>query len=115
MVQKSVLGTLSFLIYFNDLQNCICYLSQIGLFSDDIAICKFLSNENDVARFPEDLTYLQDREKNWMMQFNSTKCKVLCLTKHHTSVRLTYFVLDQRLYIVLPAKCLGFELSDLCL
>ena len=45
--QGSVLGPLLFIIYLNDVSNCISGGSKINLFADDIALYRVVTNPND--------------------------------------------------------------------
>ena len=70
--QGSVLGPLLFILFINDLPDCI--QSQIKLFADDL---KMISNASDKKSIDNDLKSLEQWEKTWLLEFNSEKCKVL--------------------------------------
>ena len=63
--QGSVLGSLLFLIYINDLDNGIdCKISK---FADDTKLCHSSRNPEEVLELQEDLNRLVDRANTWQM------------------------------------------------
>ena len=59
--QGSILGPLSFLIYINDLPECINYASSCSccLFADDSKVLKSIFTTNDCSQLQTDLTSLE--------------------------------------------------------
>ena len=70
--QGSVLGPLLFVIFINDLPNCLKNISK--LFADDL---KIIANAQapDIVR--EDLQALEKWESIWLLKFHQSKCKVM--------------------------------------
>ena len=72
--QGSVLGPLLFILFINDLPDCI--KSFIKIFADDL---KIIANSADTDTIENDLKNLEKWEKKWLLEFNIDKCKVLHL------------------------------------
>lgn len=72
--QGSVLGPLLFLIYINDLPQCVTF-SSIRLFADDCVIYREISNNLDSALLQSELNNVLRWCKNWKMVLNLSKCK----------------------------------------
>ena len=53
--QGSVLGPLLFVIYINDVANCISGGSKINLFADDIALYRIITNHDDYSVLQSDV------------------------------------------------------------
>ena len=70
--QGSVLGPLLFILFINDLPDCL--VSSVKIFADDL---KLIANLSDKTVIDNDLKSLEDWERKWLLEFNSDKCKVL--------------------------------------
>ena len=77
--QGSVLGPLVFVLYINDLPDCI--LSQVFLFSDDTKMFGHIQNSDDQKIFQDDITRLQAWADKWLLKFHPEKCKLLAIGK----------------------------------
>ena len=73
--QRSVLGPFLFLIFIKDIDEGL--LSHILKFADDAKIFHSVSNKQDHERLQDDLNSVVTWFRNWQMEFNTTKCKVL--------------------------------------
>jgi len=73
-VISTVLGPLLFLIYINDLPDCVC--SRCSLFADDCLICRRINNKFDQDMLQQDLQNLEVWAGKWLMTFNLNKCEV---------------------------------------
>jgi len=76
--QGTVLGPLLFLIYINDLPDCIT--SRVRLFADDCLMHREIHNPEDQLALQKDLDILEQRANKWGMQFNPSKCNILSIT-----------------------------------
>ena len=91
--QGSVIGPLLFLMFVDDVDDCVSH-SAILKFADDIKLfCSF--SVNDPSLCPNalqcDLSRLVTWSKEWLLQINFSKCKCLHFGKNNPSVT---YVLD---------------------
>ena len=93
--QGSVLRSLPFLIYKNDLPDNIS--SQIRLFADDCIIYLGLSSSKSPELLQSDLDSLSSWAEKWQMHFNCGKCYSMYLTRNKSPVVTTYFLNSQGL------------------
>jgi hypothetical protein len=68
--QGSVLGHLLFLIYINDMPNCISRETSLPLFADDSKCFRVILGQDDGNALQNDLDRLLDWTKTWGMEFN---------------------------------------------
>ena len=73
--QGSVLGTLLFTVYVNDLPSCVN--SSLLSFADDTKLFRCIRSEMDVVQSQHDTNALLDWSKLWPLSFNISKCKHL--------------------------------------
>ena len=85
--QGSVLGPLLFLLYINDLPECVSSQSTIRLFADDSFLYRKIRSATDSIQLQHDLDQLAVWEQSWLMSFNPSKCQLLRITKNiaHTA------------------------------
>ena len=118
--QGSVLGPLLFIIFINDLPDCVND-STVRLFADDSVIYRNISSEQDSAVLQRDIDALQRWESRWLMSFNATKCNVLRVTNKRAPIQTLYSIHGQTLDVVDSANYLGVYLAvdcgdiDMCL
>ena len=77
--QGTVLGPLLFLIYINDLHDCV--MSRVRLFADDCLIYREIHNLEDQLALQKDLDILEQWANKWGMQFNPAKCNILSISR----------------------------------
>ena len=71
--QGSVLGTILFLIYINDLQNVVN--SDLSMFADDTKVFRVIKDKIlDKSSLQEDINAMFQWSKDWLMEFNVEKC-----------------------------------------
>ena len=68
-------GSLLFLIYINDLPDCIS--SSCSLFADDCLLYRTVHSKADREALHQDLESLHEWANKWLMTFNINKCEVL--------------------------------------
>ena len=76
--QDSVLGSLLFLIFINDLAELMS--STVRLFADDCVMYRQIANVNDCRVLQEDLNQLYEWEVRWQLKFNKAKCNIMRAT-----------------------------------
>jgi len=76
--QGSVLGPLLFVIFINDLDNCVVLLvDSLKKFADDTKLGKTVRGEGDRDQLQSALDRLCSWADSWGMEFNVAKCKVM--------------------------------------
>lgn len=106
--QGSVLGPLLFLIYVNDLPSCV--LSNIHLFADDCVIFREINNDNDVTALQSDINAISNWCEQWLMELNTTKCKVLRISRTALSTG-SYYLNNTLLEPVTSYRYLGIHIT----
>lgn len=86
--QGSILGPLLFILYINDIGSGLS--SHISLFADDCTIFKEISSRQDCDAPQADLNCLFSWTHKWQLSFNTSKCKVMCITNKKKSPQYTY-------------------------
>lgn len=76
--QGTVLDPLLSLLYINDLpDNLQCFFKLVA---DDALLYGIIANDKDCDLLLEDLQKLEQWQNQWQMQFNPSKCKLLCIS-----------------------------------
>ena len=107
--QGTVLGPLLFLVYINDLPQCVTS-SHTRLFADDCLIYKEIRSQADADKLQVDLDALQEWEQQWMMSFHPQKCQLLRITRKKSPVKASYVIHGHTLAEADTAKYLGVSL-----
>ena len=110
--QGSVIGPLLFLLFINDLPECLSTDCTVRLFADDCMIYKTIKSEADARILQQNLDALQCWETDWLMQFNPNKCKVLHLTNKRKPLLNSYNIHGQPLANTNTAKYLGIHIQN---
>jgi hypothetical protein len=79
--QGSVLGPLLFAIYINDVDEIL--KSKIWKFADDTKLAKRVGTTKGIKELKDDLMALTKWCKDWQMEFNVKKCKVMHFGHHN--------------------------------
>ena len=109
VIQGSVLGPLLFLLYINDITDCI-KSGRPFLFADDLKIVYSTSRCSTIdinTLIQQDLDNIDQWCKTWKMKLNSTKCGIMPVGRHslHTQLSLN----DTPLLVISSIKDLGIR------
>ena len=109
--QGSVLGPRLFLLYINDLSECVdC---NISLFADDTIVYASIDNSFTVVDFQNSINAVFDWSQRWKLEFNVEKCKVMCFSGSACSDdQLPYFLNGGLLQFETHSLYLGVWLSS---
>ena len=105
--QGSVLGPLLFVIFINDLPDCVT--SEAYLFADDTKIFQVIANEEDKGELQKVLNWLDTWSKDWLLKFHPQKCKFMTIGKDEKNTN--YTLKDQKLQKVMEEKDIGVTID----
>jgi hypothetical protein len=77
--QGTVLGPLLFLIFINDLPECVT--SNTRLLAYDAIVYKEIKSQSDTLELQKDLIALEKWEKTWGMSFHPEQCNIMQVTR----------------------------------
>ena len=105
--QGTVLGPILFLVFINDLPDCV--QSPVRLFADD---CVQYRMPSDATQMQDDLNNLQKWEDKWLMEFHPEKCLTIRITNKRNIIKTDYQIHGQTLQTVDSAKYLGVNIQS---
>ena len=108
--QGSVLGPLFFLLYINDLPDSI--KCKVGLFEDDPIVHNNIISITDCKILQSYLDALCLWSKNWDMEFNTDKCKILTVTNKKNIIKHRYKIERSKLENVKQEQYLGVIINN---
>ncbi len=82
-----------FVTYINDMPECI--QSAIYLFADDTKIYHKIKPKED-KDIPQDLNYLQEGSRKWLMPFHPQKCTCMNMHGGYRQTRDTEYYMERR-------------------
>jgi len=82
--QGSVLGPLLFMLYINDITDGL--QSTLEMLADDSKLYRIIKTPRDIEILQDDLNYISNWSKLWLLKFNTFKCIVIHLGRgdHNT-------------------------------
>ena len=107
--QGSVLGPILFLIFINDMPECVN--AKCRLFADDTIIYQNITNTDDSQNLQNDLNALSTWADQWGMAFNPIKCNTIHISRKRKPSQFTYNLKGQPLETVDAASYLGVQIS----
>ena len=110
--QGSLLGSVLFLIFSNDLSDNI--RSSVCLFADDCVLYRNIKFPIDCQILQDDLNSLAQWETDSQMKFNVAKCHSMRVTRHLPDKHILFncTLHQQKLEQVQSAKYLGITITD---
>ena len=110
VLKGTVLGPLLFLVFINDLPDCV--QSKIRLFADDCILYKRIKNQNDWNILQDDLNSLAEWEKKWGMPFHPEKCSTIRVTRSRNQISSNYPLKGHTLEMEDSTRYLGVGLQS---
>ena len=108
--QGSIPSPLLFIIYINDIGSNI--KSKIKLFADDSVLYRDIRTIDDCRVLQDDLPTLAHWSNTWQLQFNVSKCKVMCLSTKKLTQSINYQINNTNLEWVPVFKYLGLVIDQ---
>ena len=109
--QGTVVGPLCFLVYINDMPDCVTAGTRTRLFADDAFVYRELNNAEDSWIFQKDLDALSNWGSAWQMSFNTDKCHIMNFTNKRSVVTTPYKLCGNTLSTVDSHPYLGITFS----
>ncbi len=109
--QGSILGPILFLVYINDLPDCI-QNSKCFLFADDTKLLKSFRDTRDEILMQDDLNALSLWCEKWNIGLNVSKCKTIRLSLKQTEETSHYSVQDNTIEQVNSYRDLGITVTQ---
>ena len=107
--QGTILGPLLFLLYINDITECIS--STVKLYADDTKIYREIIDPIiDCQILQDDLNNLSEWARKWQLRFNADKCESMRITHSRDRSETNYF-LEKPLKDVHNFKDLGVTIT----
>ena len=107
--QGNVLGPLLFLVYIDDLPECVS--SDTGIFAQDTLLHWLVPSPDDAIALQADLTSLEKWERKWSMDFNPSTFEVLHITNKPNPVNSEYHLHGDQLGVTKGRKNLGVTIT----
>lgn len=108
--QGSLVGSLLFMIFINDLLDAIHDHTRTALYVDDTKLHRAILSVKDYDILQQDLTSLNTWRQESNMKFNASKCKVLTVTQKKTPVAHEYHLGDVDIQHAREEKDLGVNI-----
>jgi hypothetical protein len=104
--QGSHLGPLLFVLYINDITDCIKN-SKMLLYADDTKIFRFIKNIDDCTVLQSDLNHFQAFCTSNNLFLNPDKCFIISFSRKRTSINFKYTLCNKELTRVNQIRDLG--------
>jgi hypothetical protein len=111
--QGSVFGPLLFVIYVNDITNCLPDCVNMRLFADDVKLYSVIKCELDIAKFQDGLNNLEVWANEWQLKISISKCCIMDLSRNRNIVsNYSNSLLDANLDCVDKYRDLGVIIDN---
>ena len=108
--QGTILSTILFLIYINDIaDNLRC---KCRLYADDCVLYDEVNSIDDAKLLQEDLSKVTEWAKIWKLKFNVDKCRVMNVSKKKRKFNFRYHIDNKVLECSQNEKYLGVTITD---
>ena len=107
--QGSVLGTILFLVYINDIDMVVTFIELLKKFADDTKLGQTAATAEDREKLQRALDKLCEWVELWGMEFNIKKCKVMHLG--HNNTKQVYTMKGQQLEVTEEERDIGVTMS----
>ena len=108
--QGSVLGPILFLVFINDLPECVSSCTR--LFADDCVLYREINSAADCDILQQDLAHLEEWEQKWGMDFHPDKCSILRVHRKRDPLLHNYSLKGHILASEQHTKYLGVLISQ---
>ena len=108
--QGSILGPVLFLLYINDITNCIN--ANLRLFADDCILYSEIQSSQDCLSLQNDLDQLSSWSESWQLNFNVKKCYHLGITCKKFPTLFQYTLNGLHISKVNSTRYLGVTISS---
>jgi len=88
--QGSVLGPLLFVVFINDMPECVT--CECKMYADDSKLFSLVRDKDKIIETQKNINSITEWTKKWLMRLNADKCKVMHLGKNNQ--KATYKVED---------------------
>ena len=108
--QGTVLGPILFLLYINDITDCIT--SKVKIYADDTKIYRVITDPTaDIPALQSDLNNLTHWANTWQLRFNTDKCEGMRVTHSRDKSSTSYTLGTTQLKDVTNFKDLGVTVT----
>ena len=114
MPQGLILGPVLFVLFINDMPDRVN--SACRLFADDTKLYRVVSSQHDQNSLQSDIASFCQWSKDWLLKFNSDKCKAVQYGKHNFNSQCEMSSSDGTTTIIQTAeseKDLGVHFTDM--
>jgi hypothetical protein len=110
--QGSILGPLLFILYINDLPDCLSEQTLCAIFADDTKIYRQITSHQDLDILQKDINKIDTWSKDWGLTFNKKKCTILSLKRNNKPLEYIHRMDKTNLSRTQNAPDLGVTISS---
>ncbi len=110
--QGSILGPLFFVLFINDMSDCVSKGTEIALYADDTKIWRRIVNWSDHEILQNDINALYNWAERNKMKFHPDKCKVLSISNRVSESGTMSMLPFQIFFYALNGDDLEFVFSE---